>query len=408
MGNDISMLRRAAVAAGMAALVLAAGCVSRGGEHEQVPSEDTGGAGLETQPIAPSEPVALKEDAPLRYVVKKGDTLWAISNKYLRDSWQWPELWYVNPKVKNPHLIYPGDELFLYFVDGAPKLARAGEGPAGAEGGPAGPTGPGGPTEPVDVLPPGGEGSFTPTAREMPVDQAITAIPAEQIRAFLRGPRIIDEDELDEAPYIVAFEEKKLLGAADSIAYVLDIDEDSTAATYQVVHRSKEYEDPDDGDTIGFEVIPVAEAEMRVVGDPSTVYLLSSIQEARIGDFLLAPQTDPMALRFIPHAPKEDVDGKIISVFNGLSQIGQYQIVTLNRGTEHGLEAGHVLSVFQAGRKAKDPYALFGGKVQLPDSKAGTLMVFNVGERVSHALVMSATRAIHLGDRVERPTTTAN
>lgn len=395
MGNDISMLRRAAVAAGMAALVLAAGCATRGAEHEQVIEEPA--PALETTPVESAEPVVLKEDAPLRYVVKKGDTLWAIANQYLRDSWQWPELWYVNPKVKNPHLIYPGDELYLYFVDGQPQLAKAGEGPAGTKGGePA-------PAQPVDVLPPGGLGSFTPTARELPADQAIHAIPAEQIRAFLQGPRVIDEDELDDAPYIVAFEEKKLMGAADSIAYVLDVDEESTATSYQVVRRSKEYEDPDDGDTIGFEVIPVAEAEMRVVGDPSTVYLLSSMQEARIGDFLIGPDTDSLSLRFIPHAPNEDIDGKIISVFNGLSQIGQYQIVTLNRGKEHGLEPGHVLSVYQAGRAAKDPYALFGGKVQLPDTKAGTLMVFKAGARVSHALVMSATRAIHLGDKVEKP-----
>ena len=397
MGNDISMLRRAAVAAGMTVLVLAAGCATRGTEHDQVPTEEPA-SGLETTPVASAEPVVLKEDAPLRYVVKKGDTLWSIANKYLRDSWQWPELWYVNPKVKNPHLIYPGDELYLYFVDGAPQLAKAGEGPQGTG------TGGEGPAPPAEVLPPGGEGSFTPKARELPVDQAINAIPAEQIRVFLKGPRIIDEDELDEAPYIVAFEERKLLGAADSVAYVLDIDEENPATSYQVVRRSKEYEDPDDGDTIGFEVIPVAEAEMRAVGETSTVYLLSSMEEARIGDFLIAPDTDPLSLRFIPHAPGKEIDGKIISVFNGLSQIGQYQIVTLNRGKEHGLEAGHVLTVFQTGRRAKDPYAIFGGKVQLPESKAGQLMVFKVGERVSHALVMSATRAIHIGDKVEKPT----
>jgi LysM repeat protein len=397
MGNDISMLRRAAVAAGMTALVLAAGCATRGAEHDQVASDEPTG-GLETTPVESAEPVALKEDAPLRYVVKKGDTLWSIANKYLRDSWQWPELWYVNPRVKNPHLIYPGDELYLYFVDGAPQLAKAGAGPAGTEGG-----GEQGPAQPAEVLPPGGEGSFTPVIRELPADQAINAIPAEQIRSFLQGPRVIDEDELDDAPYIVAFQEKKLMGAADSVAFVLDVDEESKATSYQVVRRSKEYEDPDDGDTIGFEVIPVAEAEMRVVGDPSTVYLLSSTQEARIGDFLIAPDTESLSLRFIPHAPDDDIDGKIISVFNGLSQIGQYQIVTLNRGTQHGLEPGHVLTVYEAGREAKDPYALFGGSVQLPDTKAGTLMVFKVGERVSHALVMSATRAIHLGDKVEKP-----
>lgn len=251
-------------------------------------------------------------------------------------------------------------------------------------------------------MPPGGESTFTPAARQLPADQAIYAIPAEQVRVFLRGPRIIDEDELDDAPYIVDFEEKQLLAAADSIAYALDI-EDEKIGQYQVVRRSKEYRDPDDNDLIGFEVLPVAEAEVRVFGDPSTLYLLRSDIEARIGDYLLPAETDPVALRFMPHAPDKDVDGKIVSVYNGMGQIGQYQIVTLNRGKEHGLQPGHVLTVWQTGRKTKDPNSFFGGSVQLPDLNAGTLMVFKTGERVSHALVMSATRAMHLGDKVERP-----
>ena len=394
MGNDISMLRRASAAACIAALVLVAGCATQEPAPDELPTYQEPG-GLETQPTEPSEPVELKEDAPLRYVVKKGDTLWAIANTFLKDSWQWPELWYVNPKVANPHLIYPGDVLYLYYVDGAPRLAKAGE---GGEGGV-----PGEPAPPAEVLPPGGESSFTPVARQQPLDQAIYAIPADQIRAFLRGPRVIDEDELDDAAYIVDFEEDALLGAADSTAYVLDLDEESPATQYQVVRRSQEYEDPDDGDTIGFEVLPVADAELRVLGDPSTVYLLRSDIEARIGDFLLPVETDPVALRFIPHAPAKEVDGKIISVYNGMGQIAQYQIVTLNRGKEQGVEPGHVLTVWQSGRKGKDPYAVFGGSVQLPDQKAGTLMVFKSGARVSHALVMSATRAMHIGDRVESP-----
>lgn len=397
MGNDNSMLRRATVAACMAALALAAGCAARDTAPDEGVTPYEGG--VETVPAEPpAEPVVLKQDAPLRYVVKKGDTLWDIANKFLRDSWQWPELWYVNPKVANPHLIYPGDVLYLYYVDGQPQLARAGEGPG--EGGEAAPT------APVEVLPPGGLGAMTPTAREQPLDQAIYAIPADQIRAFLRGPRVIDEDELDDAPYIVDFMERQLLGAADSYAYVLDI-EDESIMQYQIVRRSKEYEDPDDGDTIGYEVLPVADAEVRALAgedeEASTVYLTRSDIEARVGDFLLPVETDPLALRFIPHAPAKDVDGKIISVHNGLSQIAQYQIVTLNRGKSHGLEPGHVLTVWQAGRRSKDPYALFGGKVQLPDQKAGTVMVFKTGDRVSHALVMSATRPLYIGDRVERP-----
>ena len=395
MGNDNSMLRRATVAALGAALTLLAACATQEPAPDEAPTPYDSGEAT-TTPVEPTEPVQVKEDAPLRYVVKKGDTLWSIANTFLKDSWQWPEVWYVNPKVANPHLIYPGDVLYLYYVDGHPQVAKAGE------GGP-GPGGDGGPQGPTEVIPPGGITTGTPTARELPLDQAIYAIPPDQIRAFLRGPRVIDEDELDDAPYIVDFEERQLLGAADSNAYVLDI-EDEAITQYQIVRRSKEYEDPDDGDTIGYEVIPVADAEVRAIGEEvSTVYILRSDIEARIGDFLLPVETDAMSLRFIPHAPDKEIDGKIISVHDGLSQIAQYQIVTLNRGKEHGLEPGHVLSVYQAGRKSKDPYALFGGKVQLPEQKAGTLMVFKVGERVSHALVMSATRPLYIGDKVERP-----
>jgi len=387
MGNDISMVCRA----GAVALVVAlAGCAARESAPEDATTPYEGeGSAPQTTPAEGGEAVVLKEDAPLRYVVQKGDTLWGIANKFLRDSWQWPELWYVNPKVNNPHLIYPGDELYLYYVDGRPQLAKVDEQPQQ-------------PGKPAEVLPPGGLGTFAPTARAQALDQAILAIPADQIRVFLRGPRVIDEDELDDAPYIIDFEEKQLLAAADTVAYAVDI-EDQNISTYQVVRRSKEYRDPDDNDLIGYEVLPVGEAEVRVFGDPSTIYLLRSDMEARPGDYLLPLETDPMSLRFVPHAPDKEVDGKIISVHNGMSNIAQYQIVTLNRGTEHGLEPGHVLHVFQTGRESRDPNSFFGTSVQLPDLKAGTVMVFRVGERVSHALVMSASRAIHVYDRVERP-----
>src|SRR5690349_3664328 len=228
MGNDISMVRRASAVALVVAL---AGCAAREATLDDGPTPyEPQASAPQTTPAEGGEAVALKEDAPLRYVVQKGDTLWGIANKFLKDSWQWPELWYVNPKVANPHLIYPGDELYLYFVDGQAHLAKADQGPAPGEGQT-------GPTPPADVLPPGGLGTFTPSARELPIDQAILTIPAEQIRAFLRGPRVIDEDELDDAPYIVAFEEKKLLGAADSIAYALDV-EDQSISQYQIVRRS--------------------------------------------------------------------------------------------------------------------------------------------------------------------------
>lgn len=396
MRNDISIVRAAAGVAGALAFALA-GCAT-GPEPipEVVPVAEPAAAPMETQPVEtvmagePTEEVRLRPDAPLRYIVKKGDTLWSIANTFLKDSWQWPELWYVNPKVRNPHLIYPGDELYLYYVNGAPRLARAGEGETAAPG------------QPAPALPPGGELDLSPRIRERPVDQAVFSIPLEAIRAFLRGPRLVDEDELDDAPYIVDFEDEHIMAAADNLAYVLEL-EDTQTTQYQVVRRGQEYRDPDDNDVIGYEVLPVADSEVRVFGDPATIYLSRSDMEARAGDYLLPLEQDPLALRFVPHAPKDTVEGRIISVYNGMSQIGQYQIVAINRGTEHGMEPGHVLSVIQTGRVSKDPYSFFGSSVQLPEVYAGTVMVFKTAPRLSYALVMKAVRAIHILDGVEKP-----
>lgn len=327
----------------------------------------------------------------MHYVVQKGDTLWSISQKFLKDSWQWPEVWYVNPKVQNPHLIYPGDELVLYFVNGQPQISKAGEGPAGSEVASAGP-----------ALPPGGMGDLRPHARESQLTEAIYSIPYDAIKQFLHGPRLIGEDDLDDAPYLVGFQSDQLLGATDDIAYAVKVDK-KDLTQYQVVRRGQEYRDPDDNDVIGYEVMPIAEGEIRSFGDPATVYLARSQMEARAGDYMLAMESDPLALRFVPHSPDKEIGGTVISVYNGVSQIGQYQIVVLNRGTKQGITPGAVLSVLQTGRSAKDPHSFFSSTVQFPDVKAGTVMVFKASERISFALVMNATRPIHLKDKVEKP-----
>jgi hypothetical protein len=405
MRNDNSIACAAAVAAAMALAL--AGC---GGQPTQpmpempdTPAEEGGGPSTEAADAAESgEPVELQENAPLRYVVQKGDTLWSISQKFLKDSWQWPEVWYVNPKVQNPHLIYPGDELVLYFTGGQPHIAKAGETPAGAQA-----PGPNGqpPTETAEALPAmpaGGMGDLRPHARVQRLDQAIYSIPLGDIKQFLHGPRLIGEDELDDAPYIVDFQTDHLLAATDDIAYAMDV-EKRDLTRYQVVRKGQEYRDPEDNDIIGYEVMPVAEAEIREFGEPTTIYLTRSQIEARAGDYLLPMEQEPYAPRFIPHAPDKAIDGSIVSVYNGVSLIGQYQIIVINRGTEQGMEPGHVLSIYEKGRTVEDPNSFFGRDVKLPDIKAGTAMVFKTSPRMCLALIMSGTRAIHVGDRVERP-----
>ena len=320
---------------------------------------------------ARSGAVALNGDAPLRYVVKKGDTLWGIASRYLADPYQWPELWYVNGKIANPHLIYPGNVLELMVVNGRTQLVRGDD---------------------LERL--------SPRIRESDLEAALPAIPIDIIRNFLRGPRLVDADTLDRAPYILAFTGEHLIGAMNNGVYVKNLKADS-GTTLAVVHRGEAYRDPDTREILGYEAQPVGEADVRVFGDPAEVMLTQSFREILTGDRLLPLEAENYQAFFYPHVPPQAVGAKILSVYNGLSQIAQYQIVALNRGSKAGLEPGHVLSIKLASRTVEDPVT--HRDVVLPEQEAGLLMVFKVTPKVSYGLVMSATRPVHVLDRAEKP-----
>ncbi len=326
--------------------------------------------------LAPT-PVAVRDEAPLTYTVKAGDTLWGIANRFLLDPWQWPEVWYVNDQVKNPHKIYPGDVLKLLYVNGRPQLLRGGDRMAG---------------EGVDRL--------SPQVREMPLDSAIPMIPIDAIRQFLSGPRLVTSAELGASPYVLAFADEHIAGGAGIGIYVQNLPRDQ-AYNYSVVRRGQVYRDPDNGDELGYEAIPIGVAEVREYGQPATAMLARTTREALIGDRLLSVEPEAFSENFFPRAPEKAVNGRIIAVTDGFSQIGQYQIVAMNRGTNHGLEPGHVLDILQAGRTARDPYN--SGRVALPEVYAGQLLVFKVTPRVSYGLVMSITKPVHELDKVEKP-----
>ena len=323
--------------------------------------------------------IPLNPAHPDSYVVKKGDTLWDISSMFLRDPWYWPEIWYVNPQVENPHLIYPGDVLTLVYVDGQPQI-RSSRGTASASG-----------TE-----------RLSPRIREEQLSEAVTTIPYEAIAPFLSRGMVLSRNEIDDLPRSIALRDRRLLGATGNDAYVRgDLSE---AEAYSVVHIGDRLVDPDDGDLLGYEGIYVAEGRVRRGGDPATVVLSDSQREASRGDRLVAP-SEPFPLQFEPRSPDRPVEGRIVHVVDGVTQIGQYQVIAINRGTRHGLAPGHVLSVWQAGHRVSDTgdSSLFGRKVQLPDERAGTLMVFKTYDRLSYALVVEAVAPIHTLDNVRNP-----
>ncbi len=328
-------------------------------------------AGIAT-PRALDAPVRVREEAPLRYVVKSGDTLWGISKRYLLEPWQWPEIWYVNDQVANPHLIYPGDVLTLIWRDGRPMVTR----------------------EELNVE------YLAPRIRELPLDAAVPTIPLEAIRDFLRRTRVVSADEARNAPYVLGFADPHLIEGAGAEVYIRKLPQDDQYR-YDAVRIGERYVDPDSGEALGWEAIPVADMEVRRYGDPATAFIARSYRETRAGDRLLEPQPEAFTANFYPRPADAGIAGRIISVFDGVSQIGQYQVVALSRGSQDGLVPGHVLDIFQSGRKARDP--LTGRNVALPELRAGTVMVFKTEERVAFALVVDAQREIHRYDRVRSP-----
>lgn len=357
---------------------LAAGCAGQPAAPPGEPENAT--AGMEaraapspavgTKPTTPvrRETVPLREDAPLRYVVKKGDTLWDIAGYFLDDPWYWPELWYANPEIENPHLIYPGDVLELVWVDGRPQLRRAER--------------------------------LSPQVRELPLESAVPTIPIEAIRQFLRGPRLVTEEQLAQAAYVVEFLDERMLGGSGHRVYVRRA-EPADGRRLEMVHPGEPYVDPDSGEFLGYEAIPVGRVEIQTFDDVSTGLITHSYRESLVGDRLLPLGESVLTADFQPHAPDRAVTGRIISVYDGVQEIGQYAIVTLNRGAREGIEPGHVLDIYKRGRDTRDPVT--GERITLPPVEAGTLLVFKVEERVSFGLVMQATRAVNVLDRVQTP-----
>ena len=332
-------------------------------------------ASLLATPALASE-IALNPNHPDSYVVVKGDTLWDISGRFLSKPWLWPEVWQVNPQIANPHLIYPGDVISLVYVNGKPQL-RVNRG-----------------HETIKL---------SPTAREERIDRAIPAIPIDAIKQFLTQPLVVDEGELEAAPYVVDSADEHLVAGAGNRVYVRGIT-DTTIGRYNLYKPGDKLIDPDTNEMLGVQAIYLGEATMQKFGDPATATLERTTREIGIGDRLKAIGEDEIHASFLPHPPSGDVKGRILTVLDGVSQIGKYQIISINRGTREGMEVGHVLRIHQAGEAVKDKVtAAPNDMVTLPDEEAGLVMLFRTFEKVSFGLVMEATRPIHVLDYVTTP-----
>jgi hypothetical protein len=227
------------------------------------------------------------------------------------------------------------------------------------------------------------------------------SIPYEAVAAFLSSGVILEKSQADALPYLLQTRGDHLIASAGNEIYVRGASGDQPGMRYNVINVGDPLYDPDDNRLIGYHGNMIGEGSMRRAGDPATVALIKSSQEAIPGDRLLPASID-VPMNFFPRTPSSNIDGRIVSVVGGVTQIGQYQVIVMNRGSNDGLTVGDVLSVFQSGEVVKD--RLRGGKVKLPDEKAGTVMVFKTYDRISYGLIMEATDAIHIHDSVRNPT----
>ena len=343
-------------------------------------ASETAAAPAETAGEAPSASM-IRPDAPKSYTVKRGDTLWGIASIFLKDPWLWPEVWIINPKVQNPHLIYPGDTLALaYGANGQPQVR----------------------------LTSGGAARLNPRLRSSPLEGAIPTLPYSAIAAFLSKPTVLTKDQIKQAPAVLAFREKHLIGGATNDIYVRDLNAPE-GARFAVVHVGEALRDPDNGDVLGYEGIYTATASVTTSTDPQKAVLSDSARETLVGDKLIASDTAP-PLNFILSSPPANLRGRIINVVDGTDLIGQYQVVVINRGSRHGVVAGNVMAIDQAGDVVTDRSDRsfgskigFGKKVRLPSERAGTLLVFRTFDRLSYGLVVGASTEIHVADYVRNP-----
>jgi len=355
-------------------------------------------------PAFAQDPIKVVDNAPNAYTVQKGDTLWAISGRFLKDPWRWPDVWRMNrDQIRNPHRIYPGDVVVLdYTPDGQPRLsiAQAGVGT-------------------MMVNAPSDTNRMSPRVRTAPLDaQAIPSIPPGDIEPYLSKPVITQIPGLTDAPEIVEGRnrDRVVRGEGDKV-YVVGLDP-KLGDRWYIYRPGKPLVAPS-GEVLGYENRYVGAVRVDRFSDVSTVQITDSTEEIFIGDRLL-PVPRETLINFVPHAPEADLRGTIISSAQNASEMGRGNIVTVDLGRQQGVEVGHVLAIYKAVQPINDPRPNMGtpfmlrfleqtttflpqNTLQVPDERVGLMFVFRVFERVSYAILLNTTDPVVVGDAVRRP-----
>jgi hypothetical protein len=368
-----------------------------------------------------ADTVALKSDHPDRYVVQKGDTLWDISKRFLKDPWRWASVWTINDQIKNPHLIYPGDVILLTYVDGKPQLSVQREEkptPAAApvsEAAPAAVEAPQAEVEPfatTAVEEPAGETpsgmkvvKLRPKAHAQPIAAAIPTITPDAIVPFLTQPLVVGKNDLEKAGYVTAgLQGRVALG--DSLGdgsefYARGLKKNNAAEYYQVFRQGGAFVHPVTGEVLGYQAVHLGDAKVLVQGDPSKLVITSIKQEILPTDRLMVAPEKVALPYYYPRAPDNNVKGFIVGDTKELREFGPTAIVAISLGKREGMQEGHVLRIMRHEGEGKDPVT--GRSYKIPDEETGLLMVFRVFDKVSYAMIMDAKQPVHINDAVRTP-----
>lgn len=343
-----------------------------------------------------ADEVQLKPDHPERYTVVKGDTLWDISTRFLKSPWHWPKIWRINEQIRNPHLIYPGDVVVLRWVDGQPVLSverKGSELPSLPESAKA-------PDAVVERRVDDRTVRLSPQTHSEPLEAAIPTIPPNAIVPFLSKPLAVEEDQLEQAGYITTGLDDRIALGDSSQFYARGLQDDG-AEYYQIFRPGKPIRHPDTGELLAYEALYLGDARRLETGDPSKLVVTAVKQEIVPTDRLLTAPKKASLPYYYPHAPKTQVQGRIVSALNAVAEIGPQAVIGISLGTREGIEEGSVLRIMRHVGTHKDP--LTRERYDLPDEESGLVMIFRTYEKISYGLVMTATRPVHLLDAVTTP-----
>lgn len=338
----------------------------------------------------------VKESAPERYTVKKGDTLWDIANRYLKDAWRWPEIWQANQQVRNPHLIFPGDSLLLCHIEQRAVVAVD-------EGG--------GCDQVVANLNmmnkasvSGGSGNvkLVPEIKVEDLNLAIPAIPLKDIRAYLTDSRVFGAEDFSKAPYVLSPGYRRVLAAGQGDLVYIRGKDIPLGEIFGLYRKGLRYDDPDTKEYLGFEGEDIATGRITAVQDDiATFEIARNTQEVRIGDRLFATEARAVTPIFFPSNPVGVKNGRIIRIMGSLGTGGLNNVIVINRGERDGVKQGHTFALYQRGAVVTD--RVKEELIRLPSERTGLAMVFRTFHKVSYAVILRASTTIKVGDETRPP-----